>query len=69
MLNNSHYLRLLYTPDPLKAEKEEAFDKRSLQALEKALTEEEKKTIRDLVVAQTSRKSLKPRSTSNTHSC
>ena len=45
MLYNSHYLRLLYTPDPLKAEKEEALDKRSLQALEKALTEEEKKTI------------------------
>jgi Zn-dependent M16 (insulinase) family peptidase len=45
MLNNSHYLRLLYTPDPTKAEKEEALDKRNLQALEKALTEEEKKTI------------------------
>lgn len=45
MLNNPHYLRLLYTPDPKKAEKEEILTKKQLQALEKALTEEERQTI------------------------
>jgi Zn-dependent M16 (insulinase) family peptidase len=45
MLGNPHYLRLLYTPDPKKAEKEEAQDKKQLAALEKALTNEEKQTI------------------------
>ena len=45
LLNNPHYLRLLYTPDAQKAEKEEAFDKKALLALEKALTQEEKETI------------------------
>jgi presequence protease len=42
MLNNPHYLRLLYTPDPKKAEKEELLTKKQLQALEKALNDEEK---------------------------
>ena len=45
MLNNPHYLRLLYTPDPKKAEKEEAYYNKQLKALEKALTDQEKDTI------------------------
>lgn len=42
MVDNPHYLRLLYTPDPKKAERDEAKEAKQLQTLEKALSEEEK---------------------------
>ena len=45
MLNNPHFLKLMYTPDPKKAEKDEAAEMRHLEALEQALTEDERKTI------------------------
>ena len=45
LLKNSHYLKMLYVPDKTKAEKEEALEKRKIDALNAALSEEEKQTI------------------------
>jgi len=45
LLGNSHYLKLLYVPDSTKAEREEIADKKKLEALNAALSEEEKQTI------------------------
>ena len=38
LLNNKHYLKLLYTADPKKAQKEEDMKKNHLEQLEKALS-------------------------------
>jgi len=45
LIKNSHFLRLLYTPDPRKADKEEAVDKSNLESLNLALSAAEKATI------------------------
>jgi presequence protease len=45
LLNNRHYLQLLYTADPKKADREEHVEKQHLTALEKALSREDKQHI------------------------
>lgn len=43
--NNSHYLRLFYTADPKKSEREEAAEIKHLNVLSQSLSEGEKKHI------------------------
>ena len=45
LVKNNHLLKLFYTPDGKKTEKEEAAVAKHLKALEGALTDEEKKSI------------------------
>jgi Zn-dependent M16 (insulinase) family peptidase len=47
LAGNSHYLRLLYTADPKKADKEEAAEAKHLKALASSLSEAEIKHIMD----------------------
>jgi len=42
LIKNRHYLQLLYTADPKKAEREENVEKQHLTALEMALNAEDK---------------------------
>ena len=48
---NDHHLKLFYKPDITKAEREEQAAKKTLTALQQALTDEEKKTIINETVA------------------
>lgn len=45
LTTNDHHLKLFYKPDAQKADREEEAAKKTLQALQQALTDEEKKTI------------------------
>lgn len=45
LTKNKHYLKMKYSPDDTKAEKDEAAEKASLEAITAALTEADKKTI------------------------
>lgn len=45
LTRNNHFLKLLYSPDPTKAEREEAEEKQNLQALDGMLSQAEKETI------------------------
>ena len=45
LVKNKHFLKLLYSPDPTKADREEAAEVASLDALNAALTEAEKELI------------------------
>lgn len=49
LTKNKHFLKLLYSPDGGKADKDEAADKANLEALDSALTQAEK----DLIVKET----------------
>mmetsp|Transcript_3569 Transcript_3569/g.4099 ORF Transcript_3569/g.4099 Transcript_3569/m.4099 type:complete len:93 (+) Transcript_3569:328-606(+) len=42
---NKHFLKMLYSPDETKADRDEAADKANLEALNAALSESEKKLI------------------------
>mmetsp|Transcript_30089 Transcript_30089/g.39937 ORF Transcript_30089/g.39937 Transcript_30089/m.39937 type:complete len:93 (+) Transcript_30089:1346-1624(+) len=42
---NKHFLKMLYSPDETKADRDEAADKANLEALNAALSEPEKKLI------------------------
>ena len=45
LTSNKHFLKLLYSPDQGKADRDEAADKAALEALNSALTDAEKKLI------------------------
>ena len=49
LTKNKHYLKMLYTPDDKKADKDEAADKANLEALNSALSDAEK----DLILRET----------------
>ena len=45
LTRNKHFLKMLYSPDETKADKEEAADKANLEALNAALSDAEKQII------------------------